>query len=241
MRSTSSPLAVSITIGRAVVAAAQPAQDRQAVFARHHQVEHQHVEALAQPDAVHRLGVFRDVDIEAVVAEVASQQVAQALVVVDDQDFVGRVACHGNGGLDRRRASYGPGARRRRTCFTNCYRLYRARRTGSPKIAGCDRGVGLRWRHDASSPASGLRSAGGAGVSASRRTLALRRAGRRPASACALTPEQRQQMWQQMTPGAARSLSRRPARPKSGSVPGRGSRRSSGARCGRRSHPNSAN
>ena len=88
MRSTSSPLAVSMMIAGLTRAscAAQPAADREPVLARQHQVEHHQVVALARELLVHRGGVGHRLDLVAFAAEVAHQQVAQALVVVDDQD-----------------------------------------------------------------------------------------------------------------------------------------------------------
>ena len=79
---------------RAVVAAAQAAADRQAVFAREHQVEHEQVETLAHPELVHCGRVFRDVDIETLLAEIAAQQIAQARVVVDDENLGGVFRFH---------------------------------------------------------------------------------------------------------------------------------------------------
>ena len=89
MRSTSSPLAVSMMIGRAVVGGAQAPADGQAVLAGHHQVEHDQVDGVAQQDAVERLAVLRHDDLEAFLRQVAAQQVADAGVVVDDDDLVG--------------------------------------------------------------------------------------------------------------------------------------------------------
>ena len=74
--------------GRAVVGGAQAAADRQAVFAGHHQVEHDQVDRVAQQDAVERLAVFGHDDLEAFLRQVAAQQVADAGVVVDDHDLV---------------------------------------------------------------------------------------------------------------------------------------------------------
>ena len=75
-------------IGVVSFAAAQLAADREPVLARQHQVEHQQVEALARPQLVHRRRVLREEDVEALLGEVTAQQVAQPLVVVDDEDLV---------------------------------------------------------------------------------------------------------------------------------------------------------
>ncbi len=100
MRSTSSTLAVSMMIGVRVLGRAQPAADRQAVFARQHQVEHDQVDGLAGEHAVQRLGVFGQQHVEAFLRQVAAQQVADACVVVDNHDAVGpRVRCLGHCGL----------------------------------------------------------------------------------------------------------------------------------------------
>ena len=86
MRSTSSTLAVSMMIGVTVVGGAQAAADRQAVFAGQHQVEHDQVDGLARQQAVQRLGVFGEQDLEAFLGQVAAQQVANAGIIVDDDD-----------------------------------------------------------------------------------------------------------------------------------------------------------
>ncbi|CAM2169518.1 hypothetical protein BLAT2472_11146 [Burkholderia latens] len=78
----------------AVVAAAQAAADRQAVLAGQHQVEHQQVEALAHPELVHRGRVLRDVYVETLLAEISAQQIAQARVVVDDENLGGVFRFH---------------------------------------------------------------------------------------------------------------------------------------------------
>ena len=75
---------------RRVVGRAQAAADRQAVFAGQHQVEHDQVDGLARQHAVQRLGVFGQQDLEAFLRQVAAQQVADARIVVDDDDAVGR-------------------------------------------------------------------------------------------------------------------------------------------------------
>jgi hypothetical protein len=78
-----------------VVGAAQPAHDREPILPRHHQVEDQQVEPLAHPQPVHRRPAVGGDDREAVVAQVAAQQVPQARVVVDDEDLRWTVARHG--------------------------------------------------------------------------------------------------------------------------------------------------
>jgi hypothetical protein len=65
-----------------VAGAAQAAADRQAILARQHQVEHQQVVALAQPQLVHRWRAFRRHHRKALFGQVAAQQVAQPHVVV---------------------------------------------------------------------------------------------------------------------------------------------------------------
>jgi hypothetical protein len=73
----------------ASLAGAQPAADRQAVFARQHQVQHDQVHRVACHHAVQRLGVLGQQHLEALLRQVAAQQVADAGVVVDDEDAVG--------------------------------------------------------------------------------------------------------------------------------------------------------
>ena len=67
--------------------AAHPAADRQAVLARQHEVEHDEVRriALQLPVEIARVGKRRD--LEALLGQVARQEVAQAHVVVDDEDL----------------------------------------------------------------------------------------------------------------------------------------------------------
>src|SRR3546814_8470554 len=60
--------------GRVVVAPAQAAADRQAVFARQHQVEHQQVEVLALPQLAHFFGVFGDEAVESLFRQVRSEE-----------------------------------------------------------------------------------------------------------------------------------------------------------------------
>jgi hypothetical protein len=68
--------------------AAQPAADRQAVLARQHQVEHDQVDVLARHQPVQRLAVLGQQDVETFLAQVAAQQVADAGVIVEDDDAV---------------------------------------------------------------------------------------------------------------------------------------------------------
>jgi hypothetical protein len=76
-------------IGRHVVGGAQPAADRQPVFTGQHEVEHDEVDGVACEHAVQRLGVLGEQDLEAFLREVAPQQVADARIIVDDDDAVG--------------------------------------------------------------------------------------------------------------------------------------------------------
>ena len=70
-----------------VLLAPQAAQDGQAILARHHKVEDQEVVALAHPQTVQGGAAIGHEHRKAVLAEVAAQQVAQAGVVVDNQDL----------------------------------------------------------------------------------------------------------------------------------------------------------
>ena len=70
---------------RRVTGAAQPPADRQAILAGQHQVEDDQVEMLACPQLVHLRRIADGLDLEALFAEVADQQVAQAAVVIDDE------------------------------------------------------------------------------------------------------------------------------------------------------------
>src|SRR5262249_23379961 len=74
---------------RHVVGGAQTTADRQAVFARQHEVEHDQVDRLAGEDAVQRLGVFGQQGLEPFLGEVAAQEIPDARVVVDHDDAVG--------------------------------------------------------------------------------------------------------------------------------------------------------
>jgi len=65
---------------------AQPPADRKPVLARQHQVQHHQVVALARELLVHRRSVGHGLHLVAFAAEVAHQEVAQALVVIDDEN-----------------------------------------------------------------------------------------------------------------------------------------------------------
>ena len=74
--------------GRTVAGGAQPAADRQAILARQHQVEDDQVDVLARHQPVQGLAVLGQEDVEAFLAQIAAQQVADAGVVVEDDDTV---------------------------------------------------------------------------------------------------------------------------------------------------------
>ena len=90
-------------IGTDSPARAQPPADGQAVLAGQHQVEHEEMRRVALELAVEVARVRQRRHLEALLAEVARQQVAQAHVVVDDQD-AGRGGLAGHGRLDAVRA-----------------------------------------------------------------------------------------------------------------------------------------
>ena len=71
-----------------VAGAAQAPADRQAILAGQHQVEDDQVEMFADPQLVHLGGVTDGFHFQALFAEIANQQVAQATVVVDDEKAV---------------------------------------------------------------------------------------------------------------------------------------------------------
>ena len=75
--------------GRVVVAAPQAAADGQAVLSGQHQVQHQEVEVFPLPELGHFLGVFGDVDVEALLGQITAQQIAQPGIIVDDEDLAG--------------------------------------------------------------------------------------------------------------------------------------------------------
>ena len=103
MRSTSSPLAVSMMIGTDSPARAQAAADGQAVLAGQHQVEDEEVRRIALQLAFDVARVRQRDHLEPLFAEVARQEVPQAGVVVDDQD-AGRGGLAGHGRLNAARA-----------------------------------------------------------------------------------------------------------------------------------------
>ena len=72
---------------RRVLRRADPLQNREAVFTRHHQVENQRVKPLTHPEPVHCLAVFSHEDIEPVLTEIAPQEVPQPRVIIDHQNF----------------------------------------------------------------------------------------------------------------------------------------------------------
>ena len=79
------------------LARAQAAADRQPVLARQHQVQHDQVDVSRVSTRFSALAVFGQQHFEALLREVAAQQVADAGVVVDDDDAVG--AGVGQGGF----------------------------------------------------------------------------------------------------------------------------------------------
>ena len=74
--------------------AAQSAADGQPVLARQHQVEHDQVRRVALQLAVELRRIGEGRDLEALLGQVARQQVAQAHVVVDDEDLWGGCFVH---------------------------------------------------------------------------------------------------------------------------------------------------
>ena len=89
MRSTSSPLAVSMTIGTLSPARAQAAADREPVLAGQHEVEHDEMRRVALELLVELARVGERCDLESLLGKIAGQEVAQANVVVDDE-YLGR-------------------------------------------------------------------------------------------------------------------------------------------------------
>lgn len=75
--------------GRVVVATAQPTTDGQAIFAGQHQIQHEQVEMLALPEFAHLFGVFGNENVESLLGQIPAQQIAQARIIVDDEDFSG--------------------------------------------------------------------------------------------------------------------------------------------------------
>ena len=72
--------------GRRVARAAQAPAHRQAVLAGQHQVEHEQVRRVALQALVEVARVGQRGDLEALLAEIAGEEIAQAHVVVDDED-----------------------------------------------------------------------------------------------------------------------------------------------------------
>ena len=79
--------------GCAVIGRAQTPADRQAVLARHHQVQHDQVHRVAHHDAVQGFAVFGQDDLKAFLRQITAQQVPDAGIVVQDQDFVSALVC----------------------------------------------------------------------------------------------------------------------------------------------------
>jgi hypothetical protein len=91
MRSVSSPI---LAHGRQhddrwAVGPGELAADGQAVFARQHHVQHHQVDRVAGEGAVHLLAVRRGLDVIAVPLQEFRHDVADAGIVVDNQDFLG--------------------------------------------------------------------------------------------------------------------------------------------------------
>ncbi len=80
----------------ALARAAYPPADREAVLARQHQVEHDEVRGVALQLPVEIARVRKYGDLEALLGQVARQEVPQAHVVVDDEDL-GRGDLRGHG------------------------------------------------------------------------------------------------------------------------------------------------
>ena len=102
---------------------AQALQNGKSVFARHHEVENQHVEVLAHPEALHRLAVFAHKNREAVFTEIPAQKIAQPGVIVDDKNLGGAFnhlfAPDGEEGRSGRASRYGlPNEFQCLNCFT---------------------------------------------------------------------------------------------------------------------------
>ena len=79
---------------------AKRAEERQAVLAGQHEVEHDGVHRLAGEHGAHLAAVDGAADLQLVLLQVVGQQLADVGVVVDDQDVVGlggAAAVHGGG------------------------------------------------------------------------------------------------------------------------------------------------
>ncbi len=94
MRSTSSPLAVSMMIGTRLAGAAQAAAHGKPVLAGQHEIEHDEMGRVALQLAVEVARIGERRDLEALLAEIAREEVAQAHVVVDHQNLVRIARAH---------------------------------------------------------------------------------------------------------------------------------------------------
>jgi hypothetical protein len=72
-----------MTIGTSLSSRAQTTADRQTVFTRQHQVEHDEIEVLPMQRPIHGLAITDRLDRESLFHQVAGQQFPQASVVVD--------------------------------------------------------------------------------------------------------------------------------------------------------------
>ena len=82
--------------GHAVAGGAQAAADREPVLAGQHEVEHDQMRRIALELPVEIARVGQGGDLEALLGQIAGQEIAQAHVVVDDQDLRrGRFGGHG--------------------------------------------------------------------------------------------------------------------------------------------------
>ena len=67
---------------------AQTAANAQTVFARQHQVEHHQVDGFPLQDPVEGATIFGQQDVKTLLRQITAQQVTDAGVVIDDDDFV---------------------------------------------------------------------------------------------------------------------------------------------------------
>ena len=72
--------------GYVVLLGTQLPAERQSVFTRQHQVQHQQIEILACHEAFHGHGIWNCLHGVTLLAQVTLEQIAQAKVVVDNQD-----------------------------------------------------------------------------------------------------------------------------------------------------------
>jgi Ca2+-binding EF-hand superfamily protein len=77
-----------------VGALAQAPADGEAVFARQHEVEHHQVVAYAREASVHGLRIGHRLDRETLLGQITLEKIAQAQVVVDDEDLLAGVRLH---------------------------------------------------------------------------------------------------------------------------------------------------